>query len=65
MALKLTNGLPKALRYRAAIRIKGRKDYVETSLILPVMTGLVSYETWQDPIEELVLFDFKLTNEKL
>jgi hypothetical protein len=29
------------------------------------MAGLVSFETWQEPIEELVLFDFKLTDEKL
>jgi hypothetical protein len=65
LALTLQNRLPKALRYRAAVRLKGRKDYFETSLIVPVMSGLVSYETWQDPIEELVLFDFKLTDEKL
>jgi hypothetical protein len=63
--LMLKNGLPKALRYRAAIRMKGRKDYIETSLIVPVMAGLLSFETWQDPIEELILFDFKLTDEKL
>jgi len=65
LGLMLKNGLPKALRYRAAIRLKGRKDYFETSLILPVMTGLVSFETWEAPVEELVLFDFKLTDEKL
>jgi hypothetical protein len=64
IALMLRNGLPKALRYRAAIRLKGREDYFETSLIVPVMAGLVSFETWQDPIEELVLFEFKLTDEK-
>jgi len=64
-ALMLQNRLPKALRYRAALRLKGRKEYVETSLIVPVMAGLFSGESWQDPIEELVLFDFKLTDEKL
>ena len=65
LALKLKNGLPKALRYRAAIRLKDSEDYVETSLILPVHAGIVGFETWKDPIEELILFDFKLTDEKL
>jgi len=65
LALMLKNSLPNALRYRAAIRLKGRKGYFETSLIVPVMAGLLSYETWQDPIEELILFEFKLTDEKL
>ena len=64
LALTLENRLPKALRYRAAIRLKGRKDYFETSLIVPIPPGLVSYETWQDPIEELILFEFKFTDEK-
>jgi hypothetical protein len=65
LMLALQNQLPKALRYRAAIRLKGRREFVETSLIVPVMAGLYSFESWQDPIEELVLFDFKLTDEKL
>jgi hypothetical protein len=65
LALALRNGLPKALRYRAAIRLKDRKEYVETSLIVPIRSGLISFEAWQDPIEELVLFDFKLTDEKV
>lgn len=63
--LILRNRLSKALRYRAVVRLKGRSEFVETSLIVPVMTGLSSYESWQDPIEELVLFDFQLTDEKL
>jgi len=65
IALNLQNRLPKAIRYRAAVRLKGRKDFVETSLIVPVHAGLVSFETWQDPIEEIILFEFKLTDEKL
>jgi hypothetical protein len=65
LALALRNSLAKALRYRAAIRLKGQKDYTETSLIAPIRSGLISYEAWQDPIEELVLFDFALTDEKL
>ncbi|WP_395739149.1 hypothetical protein [Prosthecobacter sp.] len=64
LGLKVKNALTKALRYRAAIRLKGSKDFQETSLINPIMAGLLGYETWKDPIEELVLFDFKLTAEK-
>jgi hypothetical protein len=63
LMLTVQNPFPKALRYRAAARLKGRKEYVETSII-PVMAGLLSFESWQDPIEELILFDFKLTDEK-
>lgn len=64
LAMKLKNNLTKSIRYRAAIRIKGRQDYVETSLIVPVAPGLFSYESWGDPIEELVLFDFQLVDPK-
>jgi hypothetical protein len=63
LMLNLKNRFPKGLFYRAAIRLKGRTDYVETSLITPVGAGLLSLESWQDLIEELVLFDFKLTDE--
>jgi hypothetical protein len=31
---------------------------------VPVKAGLFSLELWQEPIEELVLFDFKLVAEK-
>jgi hypothetical protein len=47
------------------MRLKVRKEYFETSLIVPVTVGIMGFETWQDPVEELVLFDFKLTDEKL
>ena len=63
LTLIVKNRFSKILRYRAAARLKGRKEYVETSIV-PVMAGLFSFENWQDPIEELILFDFKLTDEK-
>lgn len=53
------NPFPKALKFRALARLKGHKDYFETSVV-PVESKLFSAELWQDPIEELVLFDFKL-----
>lgn len=64
LMLNVENHYPKVLRYRAAMRLKGRKDYVETSII-PVLAGLMSGESWIDPIEELLLFEFKLTDEKM
>jgi hypothetical protein len=60
--LAAKNPYSKSLRYRALARHKGRKSYFETS-IAPVMAGLLGMEVWQEPIEELVLFDFKLIGE--
>lgn len=60
--LVIRNAFPRTLEFRAAMKLKGRKDYIETS-ILPVGSNMSNYESWSDPIEELVLFDFKLTNE--
>ena len=57
------NPFTKDLKFRAAMRLKGSKDYVETSIV-PVIGGLFGAELWQDPIEELVLFDFKLVNKQ-
>ena len=59
--LSTKNPFPKDLRFRALARLKGRKDYFETSIV-PVKGGLFGIELWQDPIEELTLFDFKLSD---
>jgi hypothetical protein len=63
LILATKNPFPKPLKFRALARLEGRKDYFETSIV-PVRAGLSSFELWQDPIEELVLFDFKLSDEK-
>ena len=63
LILLTNNPFPKDLKFRALARLKGRKNYFETSIV-PVRSGLLSIELWQDPIEELILFDFKLTGEK-
>jgi hypothetical protein len=64
MLILLTqNPYSKDLRFRAAMRLKGRTDEVETSIV-PVQSEIVGIELWQDPIEELVLFDSKLSNEQ-
>jgi hypothetical protein len=57
------NPFAKDMKFRALARHEGRKDYLETSIV-PVKAGLLSFELWQEPIEELVLFDFKLLDEK-
>jgi hypothetical protein len=63
LILTTKNPFPKDLKFRALARLKGRKDYFETSIV-PVKTGLLGFELWQDPIEELILFEFKLVDEK-
>ena len=63
LMLTTNNPFSKDLKFRALARLKGRKDYFETSIV-PVKSGLFGIELWQDPIEELILFEFKLTDEK-
>jgi hypothetical protein len=63
LTLVTKNPFPKDLSFRAIARHKGRKTYIETSII-PVKAGLLGFELWQEPIEELVLFDFKLIDGK-
>jgi hypothetical protein len=63
LMLNTKNPFTKTFSFRALIRLKGRKDYKETSIIA-IPAGLFSFESWGDPIEEIVLFDFKLTDEK-
>ena len=54
---------PRIVRYRAAARAKHRREFYETNM-LPLNPNVPVYEGWSDPFEELILFDFKLTNEK-
>jgi hypothetical protein len=57
------NPFSKDLSFRAIARHKGLKNYVETSII-PVRAGHMGFELWREPIEELVLFDFKFVDRK-
>ncbi|WP_406698504.1 hypothetical protein V5E97_06440 [Singulisphaera sp. Ch08] len=63
LILVTKNPFPKDLKFRALARLKGRKSYFETSIV-PVKAGLLSFELWQDPIEELILFDFTLIDNQ-
>jgi len=57
--LHVKNGFRRTLRVRCLMRLKGQQTYRETSII-PIPAGLGDFESWRDPIEQLVLFDFKL-----
>jgi hypothetical protein len=57
--LHIKNGFRRTLRVRCLMRLKGQPTYRETSVI-PIPAGLGDFESWRDPIEQLVLFDFKL-----
>lgn len=63
LMLVTKNPYRKDMTFRALARLKGRKDYFETSIV-PVRSGLLSFEVWSDPIEELILFEFKLTDHQ-
>ena len=57
--LHIKNGFSQTLRMRCLMRLTGRDGYVETSIV-PIPAGLGDFEGWQDPVEEVVLFDFRL-----
>ena len=62
--LTIKNAFPKTFRFRALAHPKGQSRLFETS-ILPVFPGLVNFESWHEPFSELILFDFKLTDETI
>jgi hypothetical protein len=63
LMLTTQNPYSKNLVFRAAARHKDRTTYVETSIV-PVNAGIFGIEMWREPIEELLLFDFKLVDKK-
>ena len=63
-ALMLQSTFPKMVRYHAAARGKGRRDWHRVNMY-GLLPNVGSAEGFGDPIEEFVLYDFTLTNEKL
>jgi hypothetical protein len=63
LVLIIGSSYPRIVRYRAAARAKGYRDFIETNM-LPLNPNAPVYEGWSDPYAELILFDFHLTNEK-
>jgi hypothetical protein len=53
----ITSSAPKTMRVRCLARNKGETTYKEV-IIVALKSGTPSFETWSEPIEELVFFDF-------
>jgi len=57
--LSVRSSFKKTMNYKAEMMLPGRNRRQKTSVI-PVMAGLISFESWPHPIEELALFGFVL-----
>jgi hypothetical protein len=53
------------VRYHAAARGEGRHDWHRVNRMYGLLPNVANAEGFQDPIEEFMLYDFTLTNEKL
>ncbi|MCW1883592.1 hypothetical protein OKA04_02560 [Luteolibacter flavescens] len=53
----ITSTAPKTLKVRCLARNKGETTYNEIT-ILPLKSATPGFESWTDPIEEIVIFDF-------
>jgi hypothetical protein len=63
--LMLQSTFPKMVRYHAAARGEGRRDWHRVNRMYALLPNVASAEGFGDPIAEFVLYDFTLTNEKL
>ncbi|HZA38951.1 MAG TPA: hypothetical protein VE486_07395, partial [Candidatus Baltobacteraceae bacterium] len=63
--LMLQSTFAKMVRYHAAARGKGRRDWRRVNRMYGLLPNVAQAEGFGDPIEEFVLYDFTLTNEKL
>lgn len=57
--LTTVQNLNKPIIFKAKIRIKGNNDYLETSIV-PKAPNIFSVEQWQDPVDSIILSDFKI-----
>ena len=62
VVLKTVHHLEKPIIFKAKIKIKGRPDYIETSIVNKY-PNVVSIEQWNDEIESIILFDFTILEE--
>ncbi|MGI9086339.1 MAG: tetratricopeptide repeat protein [Chthoniobacterales bacterium] len=60
--LLLEHSFGKVVRMKCLARLKDQDVYFETDL-LPIQPGTISKEIWDDPIEELVFFDFHFSDD--
>ena len=63
--LMLQSTFSKMVRYHAAARGEGRRDWHRVNRMYGLLPNVANAEGFGDPIEEFVLYDFTLTNEKL
>jgi hypothetical protein len=63
--LLVQSTFPKMVRYHVAARSEGRRDWHRVNRMYGLLPNVGNYEGFGDPIEEFVLYDFTLTNEKL
>jgi hypothetical protein len=63
--LMLQSTFPKIVRYHAAARGQGSRDWHRVNRMFGLLPNVAGAEGFQDPIEEFVLYDFTLTNENL
>lgn len=63
VVLTTVHHLENSMTFKAKIKIKGRKDYVETS-IETKHPNVFSIEQWQDEIESIVLYEFEIIKEQ-
>src|SRR2546430_10492319 len=62
--LFITSTFPKTLRYRSAAHFAGRQGFLTTKTY-PVYPKIMDAEGFPASIEEFVLFDFHLTDERV
>lgn len=63
VVLTVLHHLEKPIVFKAKIQLKGRKDYIETTIITK-HPNVLSIEQWKDEIESIILFDFKTIAEQ-
>ena len=63
IVLVTTHHLEKPITFKAKIKYKGSPTYVETS-IADTYPNVLSVEQWQNEIESIILYNFKIINDK-
>ena len=60
--LTTVHHLKRPITFKAKIKYRGSKKFVETSIVEKVQHAF-SIEQWQDEIEQIILFDFQYLKE--
>jgi len=60
-SMQILNGFERTLSYKLMVSFKGRRGYFELPM-KAIAGGVQSRTTWGDPVEEIYLFDFQLSD---